>query len=111
MANYVNEGEVLPYTPVAAVVAGAVVKIVDSVTVGYIGVANQDIAAAALGELCVEGVIEFSAKSADTFALGDVVYWDSINVEITTTSTAHCLAGRAAGAKSNGLIRVKINQR
>jgi predicted RecA/RadA family phage recombinase len=111
MASYYKHvGCELDYTPTSAVSAGAVVKIQDSVTAGYIGISNLDISANVKGSLSVEGVYEFPLKSGDTPVLGTLVYWDSTNGEITTTSTAMCLAGRCEKIVGT-TVWVKINVR
>lgn len=106
-----HKGDYLDYTPGSAVLAGAVVKIVDSVTVGYIGCADNDIAANAYGQLAVVGVRQFPLKNADTPTLGQLAYWDSTNGYMTVTSTSNCLAGRFEGMDSALLCRVAINVR
>jgi len=57
------------------------------------------------------GVYEFTATTADTIAVGDVVYWDNANKEITTVSTSMTLAGTAWSDKAGavaGTVYVKI---
>jgi len=40
------------------------------------------------------------SKTADTFAIGTVVYWDATNKELTTTSTGKAKAGISMTVKS-----------
>lgn len=76
---------------------------------GSVGIAQT---AGAVGEnISVDtvGVYEFPAKTADTFAVGAVVYYDGS--EITTTATANTRAGIAWSAKASaveGTVEVKI---
>jgi len=57
------------------------------------------------------GVYEGTGATADTFAVGDVVYWDNTNKEFTTDPTSHTLAGTCWSAKAgavDGTVQVKI---
>jgi len=57
------------------------------------------------------GVYEGTATTADTFAVGDVVYWDNTNKEFTTTASSNTLAGVCWSAKAGsvaGTVQVKI---
>ena len=56
------------------------------------------------------GVYEFTGTTADTIAVGDVVYWDAVAGEITTVAT-DTLAGVAWSTKAGavaGTVAVKI---
>lgn len=62
------------------------------------------------GEL--EGVYEINAKTANAIALGDLLYFDQTNRELTTTATSNVRAGRAVSAKAAataGVVSVLIN--
>ena len=48
------------------------------------------------------GRFQFPAKTTDTWAAGDLVYWDSTNKELTSTSVGNKVAGKADVAKTNG---------
>jgi predicted RecA/RadA family phage recombinase len=58
-----------------------------------------------------EGVFTLAAKSADTPAVGAVLYWDATLSELTTTASSHNVAGYAYEAKASGVttMKVKIN--
>jgi predicted RecA/RadA family phage recombinase len=74
VGNYVQDGDLIDHTPVAAVSAGQVVQIGNLVTV-----APRPIAAGALGAVAVEGVF-FLPKptgSGTNYAAGSKVYWYS----------------------------------
>lgn len=75
-ATYVQKGEAVDYTPVAAVSAGDVVVQGD-----LVGVATQDIAAGVKGALVVSGVFDFPKATGDGAAItaGAKVYWDATN--------------------------------
>lgn len=70
-AKFVQEGKSIDYTPVSAVVAGAVVLF------GTIPcVATRPIAAGELGAVAIEGVFDI-VKDNSNIALGDAIYWDA----------------------------------
>jgi len=69
-ARFVQDGQSIDHTPLAAVTAG------DVVVVGTVPlVAKVDIAANALGALSVDGVFDV-VKDTSAFSAGDAVYWD-----------------------------------
>ena len=102
MADYYQDGDLINYTPSSAVVAGAVVVLNDLVTV-----APRPIAANALGAVAVEGVFKLP-KASGAIGQGAIVYWDSTNSNITTTSTSNKRAGKAAYAQASGDTTVKV---
>ena len=75
-----------------------------------IGIAQ--VAGAIGDEISVDtvGVYEFDGKDSEAFAVGDVVYWDDANSEITLVSTAMTLAGVCWSVKTAiaGKVEVKI---
>jgi predicted RecA/RadA family phage recombinase len=83
-----TDGTKINYTPAGAIAAGEVVDLGD-----ILGVAERAIAAAAVGALSLEG--EFSIlKSGSTgpvFAVGDAVFWDTVNSLAVRTGGAGCL--------------------
>jgi len=102
VASYVQHGHTIDYTPSSAVAAGDVVVLNDLVTV-----APRPIAANKLGAVCVEGVFELP-KASGAIGQGAIVYWDSTNSNITTTSTSNKRAGKAAVAAASGDTTVKV---
>ncbi len=57
------------------------------------------------------GVYDFPAANADVIAVGDVLYWDNTNKEVTTVSTSNTRAGVSWGTKAaatDGNVGVKI---
>jgi len=86
MASYVQDGDVLDYTPGSAVAAGEVVVIG-----AMVAVAPRPIAANALGALAVEGVWSMPCATGATGAQGSAINW------YATSGVAHASTGVAAG--------------
>jgi predicted RecA/RadA family phage recombinase len=86
MASYVQKGDLLDYTPAAAVAAGDVVVIGS-----LVGVAPRPIAANAVGSLAVEGVFEMPVATGATGAQGSAISW------YATSGVAHASTGTTAG--------------
>jgi predicted RecA/RadA family phage recombinase len=86
MADYVQKGHVLDYTPSTAVAAGAVV-----VVGALVGVAPRPIAANALGSLAVEGVFSMPVATGATGAQGSAINW------VAASGVAHASTGVTAG--------------
>ena len=110
-AQFVHQGDLIDYTPAAAVSAGDVV-----VQGELVGVANIDIPANTLGALAVTGVIDFPKASgaAVTFAAGDLVYWDDTNdlAVATAAAGANKQIGKAVldAADADASVRVRMSQ-
>lgn len=86
VADKVQHGDVLDYTPTSAVAAG------DVVVIGaLVGVAPRPIAANALGSLAVEGVYSLPCATGATGAMGSAINW------YATSGVAHATTGTAAG--------------
>jgi len=110
-ANYVNSGEVIDYTPVAAKSAGDVV-----VQNGYAGVAPVDLPADVLGSLRVGGAHDF-VKVTGAISAGNAVYWDADADPVsgtagtgaaTTTSSGNTFLGWATEAAGSSDTRVRV---
>ena len=86
MASYVQDGDVLDYTPSSAVAAGDVVVIGS-----LVGVAPRAIAANAVGALAVEGVFEIPCATGATGAQGSAISYYAVS------GVAHASTGTAAG--------------
>lgn len=102
--NYVQDGDVLDYTPGTAVASGAMV-----VYGTKVGVALADIAANATGPLAVSDVFTLPKLSTDVIAVGAAVYWDNTNKRITVTSAGNTYAGYATTAAGNGVATCTVN--
>lgn len=86
------EGDVIDYTPVAAVAAGAVVLL------GTIPmIAPVAIAAGVKGALQCAGIVKVPQK-AEVITAGDAVYWDADGTPVTGDT----LSGAATGTASAG---------
>ncbi|AEI76546.1 hypothetical protein CNE_1c11910 [Cupriavidus necator N-1] len=107
MKNFVQKGDTLTLTPAAAVASG------EAILVGKIfGVAVTAVAINTPGEFVTEGVFDITALSTDTASVGTVLYWDSTNKRLTTTSTSNTRVGVAVAAKANGdtTARIKLDE-
>ena len=104
MVRFIQEGRSIDYTPVAAVAAGAVVKIGNN----FFGVALRAIAAGELGSLRVEGVVE-APKGSGTIASGAICFWDADNEVVTITPVANGYLGRAAATSSGTTVPILLN--
>ena len=105
MKNYIQEGEVWPFTATANVASG------DLVAVGsVVGVAITDVANGASGLIQTEGVFEVG-KETGAISQGDALYLKATTGKVTTASEGNVLVGYAfASALSAGItVEVKIN--
>lgn len=102
-SKFVQDGDVLDYTPGSAVVSGKMV------VVGVrVGITLAAIAAGATGPLAVDRVFNYAKLSTDVMAQGALVYYDSANDRLTTTSAGNTLAGYATAAAGNGATTVNV---
>lgn len=90
MKNLYSEDCSLELTAPATLTSGKMVVIGD-----LVGIAVADAASGAKFTLRRDAVITYKKKTADTFAEGDKVYYDSSNDELTSTSAGNKLVGRA----------------
>jgi predicted RecA/RadA family phage recombinase len=101
MASYVQKGDVLDYTPAAAVAAGDVVVIGS-----LVGVAPVAIAANAMGSLAIDGVWSMPCSTGATGAQGSAISWYAVSgVAHASTGTA---AGKLAKARAAGDTTVHV---
>lgn len=100
-----KEGNVLDYTPGAAVVAGDVVVQND-----LVGVAVDDIAANVQGAIEIERVFDF-AKDSSVFSVADRAYWDDTNNQMKSDPSVGKYAGIVVKAAATGdaTVRVKLD--
>lgn len=85
------QGDLIDYTPVAAVSAGDVVVIN-----GVVYVAPLDIAAGALGALNVRSALKVPKKTG-AIAAGDAVYWDTAGSPNTGTASSGAAGNTPVG--------------
>ena len=109
MAQFVQEGDSLDYTPGSDVAAGTVVVQND-----LIGVAVRPIPANTLGSLVVEGVVDFPKSTAggSAIAAGITVYWNAGAQQATATAGGNKLLGKVvrAAADADTTVRVRFFQ-
>lgn len=111
VARFIQNGDVIDYTPSGDVSAGDVV-----VLEKLIGVARFDIPAHTLGSLAIAGIFEFLKIVGDSssFVVGMLVYWDATNKRATnySDSGANKLLGKAVDSASDddSTIRVLLQQ-
>jgi predicted RecA/RadA family phage recombinase len=109
MAQFIQEGCSIDYTPGADVAAGAVVVQND-----LVGVAKRPIAANTLGSLSVEGVFDFPKSTAggSAIAAGVTVYWNAGAQQATATAAGNKLLGKTvkAAADADTTVRVRMSQ-
>lgn len=106
MATKYQTGNMIDYTPDAAVTAGDVVDLSGS-TNCLIGIADNDIAASTLGALTIKGVYKFALATGKTFSQSDSVYIDSSGD--ATDDTSETYAGIAVQDNITGYVYVDIN--
>ena len=115
-AIFVQEGDVLDYTPEAAVDAGQVVVVGD-----HVGIAKLDIEAGRLGALHFSGVFDV-VHAADKIGDGVAVYWDENGNPVggtagTGAATASADSGNnklmgfahGAAAADDATVRIRLS--
>ena len=109
LVTFVQEGDVVDYTPGSAVSAGDVVVQGD-----LVGVARNDIPANRLGGLAVSGVFDFPKATGDGEGIdaGAKVYWDSNNKKATETADGNTYLGKAVAdaGDDDATVRVRLSQ-
>lgn len=103
MKTFIQRGENITVSAPAAVTSGA------GVLVGSLfGVANGDADNGGDVVLSTVGVYELPKKTADDLAVGETVYWDATNDEVTETITSNIKIGLAIAAAGAGVTTAKI---
>lgn len=100
------DGFVLKMVALIATAVGDVVVFAESV-----GVAQTTGEVGELISVEVVGVYEFAGANADVIAVGDVLYWDNKNKEVTTVSAGMTRMGTAWSTKpatTDGMVEVRI---
>lgn len=106
MKNYVQPGDTITVTAPAAIASG------DGVLVGKLfGIAAIAAASGAEVEIKTTGVFNIGKNSAEAWAQGVDVYWDSAAKVMTTTATNNTLVAKAVLPADNpsGTGRVRLN--
>ena len=108
-AVFVQDEEMVDYTPGSDVAAGAVVVQGD-----LVGVALRPIPANTLGSVAVEGIFDFPKSTAGGSAItaGTTVYWNAGASQATATSAGNKLIGKTvrAAADADATVRVRMMQ-
>ena len=95
------------------ITASATISVGDPVAFGTrVGIASTDAVSGDLLALQVEGVFQFVGTTADTFALGAMLYLDNVGgVLATTVSTSNKIIGYAVTEKAGavaGSVNIKL---
>lgn len=108
MQNYVQPGSIVEVVTTGTVSAG------DGVQIGtaLFGVAVASYASGATGQIYTEGVFDLAKTTAEAYAAGARLYWNS-STKLVTTATGGMLgigvclatAGTAVGTKARTLLR------
>lgn len=104
MRNYVQDGDILTLTAPYQVSSGGGVL----VGTNLFGIATNDIANAASGEVKTRGVFDITALSTDTGSAGTLWYWDNTNKRVTTTSSGNTKVGVGVSTKSSGDTTARV---
>lgn len=94
----------LATAPSGGVTAGDMAKVQDSVGI-YVETAAVTVT---VGFIYKAEKVVCPAASAATFSVGDKVYFDSTNAEITNTASGNTLCGVATVAKTAGQTEAEI---
>ena len=102
------DGDVIDYTLTGVVSVGDVIPLKN-----MIGVAQNSGLTGEVIAVKIAKVHTINAKTADVIEVGDVVYFDVTNRELTLTATSNIKAGIAVSAKGAvaGTIDCKLNAR
>ncbi|WP_238372427.1 DUF2190 family protein [Heliomarina baculiformis] len=105
MRNYIQKGDNITVNSPNDVLSGA------GVIIGNLfGVANGDAQTGKPVVLSTVGVFDLPKKTADDIAVGDTVYWDDTNSELTVTATDNTRVGVAITANAGaGTIVTRLN--
>lgn len=106
--NHVQPGAVMPWTNATGtdVASGDVVK------VGLrIGIALENIANTASGQLAIAEVWEIPKVAPLVISQGDLVYWDVADANVNKTATDNFIAGFAfeSAVSAATTVKVKLN--
>ena len=103
MAQFIQHGDAIDYTPGNDVAAAAIVVLND-----LVGIAKRDIKANTLGALGVVGVFDVDKVLAESFAIGALVYWDATAGKATSNASGTALLGKAVLAAAVNATTVRV---
>ena len=106
MADYVQYGDVIEFTPSSALTAGQPVLVGTSL----LTIATQPIAANAAGSVATEGVFSIAKATGNGTAInaGTVLYWDNTNSVVTSNSTGTIRCGFAVSTAANAAATITL---
>jgi len=106
MQKYIQEGKALDYTNGT----GLAIASGDVVIIGSLAaVAMVDIADGATGSVLTEGVVELTKDAPLVISMGDELFWNTTDKEVTKTATDKPIGIAAAGALSAATkVQVKL---
>ncbi len=109
----VQRGNRITYSNTGAAIGSKQVVVIVSGASGLIGITVDAIAATTgSGEVSIGGgderVWTLPKKSGDVFTAGQVVYWDSTNSYLTTTSSGNTRAGRVSAAAASAATTANL---
>ena len=108
-AIFIQDDDMVDYTPTTDTAAGAVIVQND-----LIGVALRPLPANTLGSLAVEGIFDFPKSTAGGSAIGAgiTVYWNAVAQQATATSAGNKLIGKTTRAATDAdtTVRVRLQQ-
>ncbi len=104
----IQEGGVIDYTAAATIANGDVIPFADSC-----GVALDDAVSGDAISVALEGVWEITANTANTIAVGAILYFDAVDRDVTTdedtgTNKRAGIATTAKAGATAGSVYVKI---
>ena len=103
--NYIQAGDSLAYTNGG----GTTITSGSAIVMGVrVVVALTDIAAGKSGTVAARGVFALDKLGTDVVAQGALLYWDTANKRLTTTTGGNTLAGYAAAPAGNGATTVAL---
>jgi len=104
-AVFIQDGDCTDYTPGAAVAAGDVV-----VQGQLFGVAKIPIAANKKGALYHTGIFDLpkATTTGSALTMGLKVYWDAVNLVVTTTVGSNVYIGKVVEAVGDSASNVKV---
>jgi predicted RecA/RadA family phage recombinase len=105
--NYVYPGDVIDWTNGT----GAAVASGDPVVIGYeqIGIAQVDIASAAVGSVAKCGVFRLAKNTSDATTAGQKLWWDAANAEVINAPAINAyFIGYAVGSELAATTTVEV---
>jgi len=101
--KFVQTGDIINLTAGSAISSNDVILLPGMIAVAQTAAATGETYAAG-----ISGVYELACKSTDVVAIGDELFWDADNEEMTLTAAGHVYAGLATKASGSGTATVEI---